>query len=82
MRIISNTYYEVAAPNGFSWRLDGHYQTADEALEAGKASDERQKALGYKPTPWIVTKTMWSRTLDDNDVLISESSATVTVHFD
>ena len=82
MKLISDAYYEVTATDGHSWRLDGHYKNTGEAFKAGTAYDERQKALGYKPMPWAVTKTMWSRTLDDNDVLISERSATIVIHFD
>lgn len=82
MRLISKTYFEVTATDGHSWRLDGRYKTADEALQAGKASDERQKALGYEPYPWIVTKTMWQRMLDDNDNFLSECSSTVAMYFD
>lgn len=81
MKFNSGEYYEVKGVDGF-YGLAYKFKTIEEAVKNGKEMNEREIANGYKPTDWIVTRTTWSRSRDNDGSFISESSSTVKMSID
>lgn len=81
MKNYTHTNYRVVDPS-LSWKSAETFETLKDAVEDGKAMNEREIKNGYKPSKWIVVKEMWSRSFDDNGVFVSESSGIVVMNID
>lgn len=81
MRIISHINYQVVDPS-LSWTAAEKFETLKDAVEDGKAMNKREIKNGYKPSKWIVVRKIWSRTFDDDDTFVSESSCMVAMNID
>ena len=76
MKKYEGTYFEVVAADK-SHRLADSFNSFEEAKAARDNSVRLQESLGYVPTRFIITRTIWSRMFDDNGDFYSETSDTV-----
>lgn len=72
-RTVAGVWYEAVMIRGYGARLDGNFSNKREAKAAIKASKEKQKAAGYKPSEYFIVMCSCVRMIDKNGDTISET---------
>lgn len=76
MKKYTGTFFEVIGKDN-SYKLADRLNTFEEAKKYREESIQRQIDRGYTPDKLIITRTIWSRVLTDDDEFYSETSDTV-----
>lgn len=72
--------YQVNLKGGYGARLSETFNTFEEALDAIEETTRQQITDGYTPDEYYVTLYVYTKVVDDNGDIISESSTTTRIY--
>lgn len=79
MQVFTKTYYEVCHTN-LNGKLDDHFDSYGEAMQAMIDARNREAEAGYMPTEYIITRTTQTRVVEDDFTFINETTLVTRVY--
>lgn len=73
MKTTYNTWYEAVMVKGFGCKLADHYSTKEEAEAAIIEVNNKETAMGYKPSNYYIMQCASNLAFDENNDVIFET---------